>query len=468
MHGLRPSGHCFGVRMLIERIGGELPHALERRIVQAHAAVRTKHRHRFGQVIERFALHFDECVIAPVHVEALGNVVVEIGNAALRIGRGDDAQCAAVRQVPHMLLRFDRGIGFVKLLLPQPEILLLGQLAVGAQGVEHGRVGWRLVEKGGVEFEQRAEGGVAEDQLAVGVEDGDAGGELIEHAAMRLDHAGEFGAHGGNFGTVDRHAGAAASGRRVDHVENTTLAGRDSRQPPGKRFGLGARARKIVPRAAVEQFELARHCIDGILGIDRLGVSRIHEDQPAAGVAGPDRRRQRIKQHLHGFDIAGQLVVAGGKFDQFALDAADVAQAQDRAPGHRATFGLDRPPHARCQRHHKAAALAAQRLDRALHALRRRRFEPAAESQYAFRHATGDNNAGVSDDVRRVVRRVPGHQHLRFRQQQRLEPVDLGTQRHAVFGRRGFGPMCRLAHADQHDGGEHRETEQPKHQSESC
>ena len=36
---LRPGGHRLDVRMLVERLGRELPHALERRIVQPHAAV---------------------------------------------------------------------------------------------------------------------------------------------------------------------------------------------------------------------------------------------------------------------------------------------------------------------------------------------------------------------------------------------------------------------------------------------
>ena len=64
-----------------------------------------------------------------------------------------------------------------------------------------------------MEIEQRAERGVVECELAVDVEDGDAGGELIEHAAMRLDHAAEFGAHRLGLGAVDRDTGAAVAAR---------------------------------------------------------------------------------------------------------------------------------------------------------------------------------------------------------------------------------------------------------------
>ena len=82
-----------------------------------------------------------------------------------------------------------------------------------------------------------------------------------------------------------------------------------------------------------------------------------------------------------------QPVVAGGEIHQLALDAADVAQAQDRAARHRAAFRLERAAGAGGECHHEAAALAAQRVDRVLHALRRRRLQPGAEGEHAFRHA---------------------------------------------------------------------------------
>ena len=417
------------MRVRVERLGRQLPHALERRIVQPHAAVAAEHRHRFDQVVERLALHLDQRVVAAMHVEPLGDVVVEIGDAAFRIGRGDDAQRAAVRQMPHVLLRLDRAIGFVELLLPLPEVLLLRQLAGGAQRVEHGGVGRRLVEQAGIEIEQRAERGVVEDQLAVDVEDGDAGGELVEHAAMRLDHARELGAHRLHLGAVDRHAGAAGAARRIDHVEDAALAGGDGRQPAGIGLPAAAGAGEFVARGAVEQFELARDRVGRIAGLHRAGIGRIHEDQPAALVARPHRRGQRVEQRLHGLDVAHELVVTGGEIDQLVLDAADVAQPQHRAAADGAAFRLDRAPRGGGQRHDEAAAVAAQGFDRMLHALRRRRLQPAAEGEHAFGHAARRDQAGVAEDVGLVGGRRPFHQHLRLRQQQRLEPVDVGMQR---------------------------------------
>ena len=246
------------MRMLIERFVRQLPHALERRIMQPDAAVAAEHRHRLGQMIERLALHLDERVVAAVHVQPLGDVVVEICDAAFRIGRGDDAQRAAVRQMPHVLLRLDDAIGLVQLLFPLPEILLLGQLAFTAQCIEHRRIGRRLVEKAGVEFEQRTKGGVVEGKFAVDIKDGDAGRELVEHAAMRLDHAREFGAHRFDFGAVDRDARAASSARRINDLEDAASTCGDCRQAGRHMSRLRARARATSARAAAGQAVPAR------------------------------------------------------------------------------------------------------------------------------------------------------------------------------------------------------------------
>ena len=77
----------------------------------------------------------------------------------------------------------------------------------------------------------------------------------------------------------------------------------------------------------------------------------------------------------------------------------------------------------------------AQCFDRLLHALRIGRLEPAAEGQHALRHAADHQQRGVADDLRPVAGRGPCDQHLRLRQQQRLEPVDFGAQRHRVVAR---------------------------------
>ena len=235
-----------------------------------------------------------------------------------------------------------------------------------------------------------------------------------------------------------------------------TMAG--SRSDPG---APSARARaRLVARRAVEQFQRARHRVARILGFHRVGVGRIHEDQPAVPVARPYRGGQRIEQRLHGLDVAHQPVVAGGEIHEFALDAADVAQAEHGAPRHRAPFRLERMAGGGGERHDEAAAVAAQPVDRVLHALRGRRLQPAAEGEHALGHRTGHDDAGVAENFRLVGARRPGHQDLRLRQQQRLEPVDFGAQRQILVVRRAFIDGRGFARAQQHDGGEHREADQ--------
>ena len=99
--------HRLDMRTLVERDRLESPHARERRIEQAQPAVAAEHRDRLAQIVERLALHADQRVEAALELEPFGDVVEQIGDAALRIRRGDDAQRAAVGQVPFVLARLD-------------------------------------------------------------------------------------------------------------------------------------------------------------------------------------------------------------------------------------------------------------------------------------------------------------------------------------------------------------------------
>ena len=250
-----PGDDRFDMRALGQHFGRELPHARESGIVQPQPAVAREHRDRFGQIVERLALHADQRVEAALQIEPLGDVVEQIGHAAFGIGRRDDAQCSPVRQVPEEFARFERAIGFVKLVFPLPEILLLRQFAGGAQPVEQRGIARALIQETGIEVPERTISGVVECQRVVGAENRDAGRELIERAAMRVHHAGKFGAHALDFGGVDRDAGAAAPRRHFQHVENAPGAGRDrgdaGRERLARRIACGrihrARRGRAIP-----------------------------------------------------------------------------------------------------------------------------------------------------------------------------------------------------------------------------
>ena len=83
--------------------------------MQPDAAVAGKYRDAFREVVECLTLKADQLLEAAFEIEPLGDIVKQISDAAVRIGRGDDAQRAAVGQVPLALLGFDGAIGFVEL-----------------------------------------------------------------------------------------------------------------------------------------------------------------------------------------------------------------------------------------------------------------------------------------------------------------------------------------------------------------
>ena len=197
------------------------------------AAVAAEHRDRFGEIVEGFALHPDQAVEPPRQIEAFGDVVEQIGDAAFRIGRGDDADRAAVGQVPGVLFGLHRAIGLVQLGLPGPEIRLFRNLARGAQAVEHAGIVGIAVEEGAVQVPQPAIGIVVERQPPLAVEHRDAGRQLIEGAAMRFRHPLQRRAQRGGLGGVDGDAGAAGADIHRAHIVDAPFAADHDRQPRG-------------------------------------------------------------------------------------------------------------------------------------------------------------------------------------------------------------------------------------------
>src|ERR1700757_4954526 len=113
---MRPSG---------KRFRREAPHPPESGIVQPESAVTAEDGAAFGEIVERFTLDADKLFEAPFQIEAFGDIVEQISDAAVGVGRGDDTKRAPAGQMPGMLPRLDSAIGFVQLRLPLPEILLL-------------------------------------------------------------------------------------------------------------------------------------------------------------------------------------------------------------------------------------------------------------------------------------------------------------------------------------------------------
>ena len=200
---------------------------------------------------------------------------------------------------------------------------------------------------------------------------------------MRLDHAGDLGAHRFDLGDVDADAGAAAGRRPVDHLEDAPRAGDDHRQARLEELVRVARAR--LARRRVEDLEAARDRIAAVARLDGARIGGVHPGEPSGRVARPHRRGQRFEQPPDRVDVAAQLLMIGGELGKLALRAGQVLDAQHRAPADGAALDRDVPMLQRRQRLRKALAVVAQRLDRALDRLRLVGLEPGSEGEHAAR-----------------------------------------------------------------------------------
>ena len=177
---------------------------------------------------------------AEARLELLGPVLEDQQQAAVGQRLGDDAQVAAARQQPILLLGGEAaGEPAAMLLLPVRIVADLGQVAGLAhrveQAVELGPVG----EEIGLEREQAGEGLVGEDQAAVAGELGDSGGQAVEHVALGVDEAGELGAGLLAVLDVDRIAGdPRLAERHLDHPHHPPLAADRGRDGAGLRLAL--------------------------------------------------------------------------------------------------------------------------------------------------------------------------------------------------------------------------------------
>ena len=173
--GLHQALDGLDMRLFAQRLRRQLPHLGEGRIEQLRPAVAAEHRDRFGEIVERLALDSDQAVEPPRQIEALGDVVEQIGDAAFGVRRGDDADARGRRAGYQVsLVGLDRAIGLVQLGLPGAEIRLLRQFARGAQPVEHAGIVGIAVEEGAIEVPQPAIGIVVEGEPPLAVEHRDA------------------------------------------------------------------------------------------------------------------------------------------------------------------------------------------------------------------------------------------------------------------------------------------------------
>ena len=397
---LAPGFHGLDVGLFAQLLFRQFPDLGEGGIEQFHAAVAAEHRDRFGEIAERLVLHPRQPVEPPRQIEAFGDIVEQIGDAAFEVRRGDDADRAAVGQEPGVGLRLDRAIGLVQLGLPGPEVRLLRQFARGAQPVEHAGIVGLAVEEGLIEAPQPPVGFVVEGEPALGVEYRNPRRQLVEGAAMRLRHPLHRGAQRGRLAGVDRDAGAAAAKFQRLHVIDAPLAADHDRQPRAEAGIVVQRPAHVGALVGFQQFEVAMDDVGDAGALGRPHIGRVGVAQIALGALGPDRPGRgggEVAQQL-GFFL--QRLVAQIGFGEFAAQPAEFANPNNGLAADGAAHRLDRAAVRGREVEQKAFAGLAQRVDGMVHLQRRFRRQPGSKGE---------------DPLRRVRQRVLRDQTARCR-----------------------------------------------------
>ena len=172
------------MRAIAQRRRVESPQLGEGGIEQLHTPVGAEHRHAFLERVKRLALYMGQRVDLRGERVALRSVVVEIGDAAFRIGARDDAQGAAVGQMPDGFARLDRLVGAQLLRLPGAKVRLFRQLPLGAEPIEDFAVGRPLIEERRLQRPDLPIGGVVQGEPLGLVEDRNRCRQPIDHTGI--------------------------------------------------------------------------------------------------------------------------------------------------------------------------------------------------------------------------------------------------------------------------------------------
>ena len=162
----------------------ESPQFRKGRVEQLHAPIRPERRHPLLERVERLALHIGERRDLGGERVALRRIIIEIGDAAFRIGAHDDAQRPPVGQMPHGFARLDRLVSAQLLRLPGAEIHLLWQLPLAAKPIEDFAVGRPLIQEGHLQRPDLPVGGIVQGQPLGLVEDRNGRRQPIDHARI--------------------------------------------------------------------------------------------------------------------------------------------------------------------------------------------------------------------------------------------------------------------------------------------
>src|SRR5205085_4686873 len=115
--GTRLLDNVADMRLALEILGAELPDLAIGRVRQLEAAVAAIDGDRLVEIVERLALDLDQGIVQALEGKLVGDVLVDEGEAAERVGRNEVAQGSLVGQMKQPLIRLDERIEHGELLL---------------------------------------------------------------------------------------------------------------------------------------------------------------------------------------------------------------------------------------------------------------------------------------------------------------------------------------------------------------
>ena len=312
--------HVVIVRRVLEQIRRQVPDALERAVVQLEPAVAAEHGDRLVQVVEGGALRLDQRIEARLQVELDGDVLEQQQQAAHRVTLAGDRQRAPVREGPLVLFHAVE-VEIVGNLLGAPFgiVRAAGNLAALAQPVEQLAMVRPVEKEGFFKVPHVAEGLVVEGQLALGAEDGDGVGHMVQRFVMGTDVAVQFFARVLLHRHVKGHRPCPAGQRECQHTHRPAIALDHDMTRLVMLLAVGNRLAGLLGHRLVERRLLLQQPVEA-RDVDGGEIGGVGPLQAAHAGHTPGRER-RLAQHVEeGGRIAGDHLArflefsAGGAF----------------------------------------------------------------------------------------------------------------------------------------------------------
>jgi len=203
-----------------------------------------------------------------------------------------------------------------------------------------------------------------------------------------------------------------------------------------------------------------------------VDIGGIGESQLAIRMARPDRIGRRIGEAAQRVALFCELAIAQRHFRQLAAEAGEFANPHDGLPANGAPHRLDGAAGGRREIEDKAFAGIEQRIDGVIHAQRRFRRQPGAESKDALRlmrlRILRHHDGGVAGDFGTRFARSPGDQHLRLGEQQRAKAIGFGLHGMEFVAQLGLGARSAQPVAHQQDRTDHGKAEHGTAGGERC